>query len=111
MKSYNNVTLIGRAVQKPEGGDGGVCVRFDILVERPCKDAAGKRPADTLRIAAFGKLSEICHDYIEKDCLVLVSGRIQSRSYVSGAKTKLAMEIVADSVSILEYKKGKAGET
>ncbi|MDR1114175.1 MAG: single-stranded DNA-binding protein [Candidatus Margulisbacteria bacterium] len=95
MKSYNNVTLIGRATGNPDLT--GAIARFELAVDRPRKDAEGKHPTDILQITASGKLAEICHDYIQKGCLVLVSGRIQSRP----------MEIVADSVSILEYCKEK----
>jgi single-strand DNA-binding protein len=110
MKSYNNVTLIGRAVRDPDFKDTGNAnarVQFTLAVDRPYKDAEGKHPTDFLNVVAWGKLAEICHDYIQKGCLVLVSGRIQSRSYETGAETKWITEIIADSVNILEYRQAK----
>ncbi|MDR1998042.1 MAG: single-stranded DNA-binding protein [Candidatus Margulisbacteria bacterium] len=109
MKSYNNVTLIGRAVKAPdikEVGNANSRAQFALAVDRPYKDAEGKRPTDFLYVVAWGKLAEICGEYIQKGCLVLVSGRIQSRSYELDKATKWITEIIAESVNILEYKTG-----
>jgi single-strand DNA-binding protein len=105
MKSYNNVTLIGRAVAKPEFKDLPNTARasFTLAVERPYKDADDKHPTDFLNIVAWGKLADICGEYICKGCRVLTSGRIQARSYEVDGTTKWITEIIAESVNILEY--------
>jgi len=111
MKSYNNVTLIGKAVREPEYKDLGYQNKnkelkratFTLAVDRPYKDSDGKHPTDFLNIVSWGKLAEICSEYIKKGCLVLVSGRIQSRSYEVNGEMKWITEIVADSINILEY--------
>jgi single-strand DNA-binding protein len=108
MKSYNNVTIVGRAVKDPDikaASNDSQRSQFALAVDRPYKDSDGKHPTDFLNIVAWGKLAEICHEYIKKGCLVLVSGRIQSRSYTVDNDTKWFTEIVAESVNILEYKK------
>jgi single-strand DNA-binding protein len=108
MKSYNNVTLIGRAVRDPDFRDSSNAnarVQFTLAVDRPDKDAEGKRSTDFLDVVAWGKLAEICHDYIQKGCLVLVNGRIQVRSHEFRGQVELITEIIAENVSILEYKK------
>ena len=83
MKSYNNVTLVGRAVRSPElkdVGNANARAQFALAVDRPYKDAEGKHPTDFLNVVAWGKLAEICRDYIQKGCLLLLSGRVQARS-------------------------------
>ncbi|GBR77005.1 single-stranded DNA-binding protein [Candidatus Termititenax persephonae] len=110
MKSYNNVTLVGRAVRDPDFKDAGnvnARTQFTLAVDRPYKDADGKHPTDFLNVVAWQKLAEICHDYIKKGCLVLLSGRIQSRSYALDGETKWITEIIAESVNILEYHRAK----
>lgn len=107
MKSYNNVTIIGRSVKDVESKDLGnskTRSQFTLAVDRPYKDSDGKHPTDFLNIVAWGKLAEICAEYIKKGCLILVSGRIQSRSYELDNETKWITEIVADSINVLEYK-------
>lgn len=106
MKSYNNVTLVGRPIKDTEKkvvGEANARATFTLAIDRPYKDAEGKHPADFLNIVAWGKLADICADYIKKGCLVLVSGRIQSRSYEVDAETKWITEIVAESINVLEY--------
>ncbi|GBR77488.1 single-stranded DNA-binding protein [Candidatus Termititenax dinenymphae] len=114
MKSYNNVTLIGRTVKDPDFKDSenaNARAQFALAVDRPYKDADGKHPTDFLNVVAWGKLAEICNEYIKKGCLVLVSGRIQSRSYELDGATKWITEIVAESVNILEFRDSKADKS
>ena len=105
MKSYNSVTIIGRSVKDSEikkvGDNSRAC--FTLAVDRPYKDSDGKHPVDFLNITAWGKLADICADYIKKGSLILVNGRIQSRSYEVDNETRWITEIVADSINILEY--------
>lgn len=106
MKSYNNVTIIGRTVKDCElqANDNGAVARFTLAVDRPYKESDGKHPTDFLSIVAHGRLAQTCGDYIKKGCLILVSGRIQSRAYQVDDTTKWLTEIVAESVNVLEYK-------
>lgn len=118
MKSYNNVTLIGRVVKNPDmrklendlstSGDQ-TRTTFTLAVDRPYKDADGKHSVDFLNIVAWGKLGEICADYIKKGSLILIAGRIQSRSYEVNKETKWITEIVAESMNVLEYAEFKKG--
>lgn len=112
MKSYNNVTIVGRAIKNAvcknlgnELSSSGDLKRatFTLAVDRPSKDADGNSIIDFLNITAWGKLAEICRDYIKKGFLILVSGRIQTRSYECNNETKWLTEIIADSVNVLEY--------
>ena len=113
MKSYNNVTIVGRAVKDTEVkevGKDNSRANFTLAVDRPYKDSDGKHPADFLNIVAWGKLAEICGEYIKKGCLILVSGRIQSRSYELDKETKWITEIIAESVNVLEWNNKKEKE-
>lgn len=115
MKSYNNVTLVGRSVKEAEMkklGDSDNCrATFTLAVDRPYKDSDGKHPVDFLNIVTWGKLAEICSEYVKKNCLVLVSGRIQARSYEINGETKWITEIVGDSINILEYDSKRKNES
>ena len=61
MKSYNNVTLVGRSVRKPEhkkfdDSDSKQRCTFTLAVDRPYKDDDGKHPTDFLLVVAWGNL-------------------------------------------------------
>lgn len=106
MKSYNNVTLVGRAVRDVDfkEGQGDIFARasFTVVVDRPKETE--KQVSDFLQVVAYGRLAEICSDYITKGSLILISGRLQSRSYEIDNDTRWITEVIAESVNILEYK-------
>lgn len=114
MKSYNNVTIIGKSIKDTTIktiGTSNSRANFTLAVQRPYKDSEGKHPADFLNIVAWGKLADICNDYIKKGALVLVSGRIQSRSFEMNDETRWIIEIIAESINILEYPKSKKADS
>ena len=99
MKSFNNVTLIGRAKEQPKMVDGSAY--FRVEVERP--PTAKKKAIDTIPVEAHGKLAEICSEYISKGALVLVNGIIQNKELSSVG----LLTVCAESINILEYRNGK----
>ena len=113
MKSFNSVTLVGRVIKETELKEvqnDNKRASFTLAVDRSYKNSEGKHPADFFNVVAWGKLAEICNDYVKKGCLVLINGKIQSRSYEEGKETRWITEIVADSINILEYANNKKEE-
>lgn len=108
MRSYNNVTFVGQCVKDPDFKEvmDNSRANFIIAVDRPHKNEDGKHLTDFLNIVAWGKLAEIVKEYVGKRDLVLISGRIQSRSYEIEGETKWITEIIAESLNVLD-KKGK----
>ena len=114
MADYNHVTLLGRLINEPEikkVGDERMRTGFTLAVNRPYKDGSGKSVADFFNIVSWGKLAEICNEYVKKGETILVDGRIQSRSYEQDEQTKWITEIVADSFSFLGRKNGNGKKT
>ena len=104
MKSYNNVTLVGRVVRQPDIKDAESSAQratFTLAVDRPYKDDEGNSPSDFFPVTAWGKLADICADYVTKGALILISGKLQSRSYESNNETVWIIEVIAESVNIL----------
>ena len=54
---------------------------FSIAVNRRIVGADGERQADFFNLTAFGKTAEFCAKYFKKGQQVLVTGRIQNRSW------------------------------
>lgn len=110
MKSYNSVTLVGRAVADcsiyKTAGNGesiGYSV-FTLAIDRADKEKDGKRVTDFISVKAYGKLGTLCSDYIKKSSIILITGRIQTTSYEVDRETKWRIEVIADSMNVLEYK-------
>lgn len=81
---------------------GGLAVcNFTVAVQRQKKDET-----DFIRCSAWSKLAELMDRYTGKGCLIGVCGRISTRSYTDKDGKKVnAVEIVAEDVQFLEYKK------
>ncbi|WP_022853652.1 single-stranded DNA-binding protein [Thermodesulfatator atlanticus] len=105
--SVNKVILIGRLGADPEiryTADGQPVATFRIATSERWTDKAGNRQERTEwhRIVAFGRLAEICGEYLSKGRQVYIEGRLQTRSYEDrdGVK-RYVTEIIAQSMQML----------
>ena len=102
---YNRIILVGRLTRDPElraTPDGVSVVRFTLAVDRGMR-AGEERQTDFFDIVAFRQLADNVANYVTKGRLVLVEGRLQTRSYTDreGNRRK-AYEVIADTVRFLE---------
>lgn len=110
----NKVILIGRLGADPEiryTPDGMMIVNFNMATTEQRKDKSGQRVSKTEwhKIIAFGKLAEICGEYLRKGKLVYIEGRIQTRSWEDKEGVKRnTTEIIASGLQMLEPKGGEA---
>jgi len=106
----NKVVLMGRLTKDPElryttNNNTPVC-RFTLAVDRRFVRQGEEGQADFLPIVAWSKLAEFCSNYLKKGTKVVMSGRIQTRSWDGeGGKKNYATEIIADDVEFAESKK------
>jgi single-strand DNA-binding protein len=73
------------------------------------KDKSGERVQRTEwhRIVTFGKLAEICGNYLSKGKLIFIEGRIQTQSWEDKEGNKrYTTEIVASDMRMLDSKGG-----
>ena len=78
--------MIGRLGKDPEvryTPDGTMVTNFTMATDESYKDKSGEKVQRTEwhRIVTFGKLAEICGNYLVKGKLVFVEGRIQTRAW------------------------------
>lgn len=107
MSGVNKVILIGRLGADPEvryTSDGKAVANFRIATSTSFTGKNGEKNEKTEwhRIVAFGKLGEICGEYLSKGKQVYIEGRIQTRSWddKEGVK-KWTTEIVATTMQML----------
>lgn len=107
MSSVNKVILIGHLGRDPEVKfleAGKAVANFSIATTESWKDSAGAKQERTEwhRIVAWGKLAELCGEYLAKGRQVYVEGKIQSRKYEGkDGQEKQAFEILAQHVTFL----------
>jgi single-strand DNA-binding protein len=107
MAGVNKVILIGNLGADPEIkylSSGTTVVSFRIATTENRLNRSGEKVAFTEwhRIVAFGKLAEICGEYLHKGKQVYVEGRLQTRSWEDkDGNRKWRTEIVATQMQML----------
>lgn len=84
----NKVILMGRLTRDPEArysqGERSMAIaRYTLAVDRRGKREDGNQTADFINCVAFDKAGEFAEKYFRQGQRVLVSGRIQTGSYVN----------------------------
>ena len=110
--SVNKVIILGRLGQDPElkytPGGMAVC-NFTVATSESWADKAGQKQERTEwhRIVVWGKLAELCNQYLAKGRQAFLEGSLQTRSWddKSGQK-RYTTEIVAKTVQFIG---GQAG--
>jgi single-strand DNA-binding protein len=120
MRGVNKVILVGNLGADPEvryASSGAAVVNFRIATSENWTNKEGGKETRTEwhRIVAFGKLAEICAEYLNKGKQVYVEGRLQSRSWEDKeGNKKWTTEIVANNVVMLggggDQSRGMGGE-
>jgi single-strand DNA-binding protein len=112
MKSINKVTLIGHCGKPPEvryTQSGSPVANFSLATNESWTSKTGERQDTTEwhRIVAWGKLAEICQEYVHKGSYLYIEGKIQTRSYDDrdGVKRYIT-EIKAMEIGLLDRKPG-----
>ncbi len=108
--SVNKVILIGRLGADPEiryTADGQPVATFRIATNEVwVKDGQKQERTEWHRIVAFGRLAEICGEYLSKGRQVYIEGRLQTRSYEDREGIKrFVTEIVALNMQMLGGRK------
>lgn len=112
----NRVMFIGNMVNDPESrttGTGKSVVNFRLATNRKWKDqATGEFREDSQfhTIVVWGKLAEICSQYMKKGMKVYVEGRLTHRSWddQNTGQKKYFTEVVAENIIMLSQGRGGA---
>jgi single-strand DNA-binding protein len=113
MSGVNKAILIGNLGADPElrhTAGGTPVANFRIATSEVYNNREGQRETRTEwhRIVAFGKLAEICGQYLKKGKQVYIEGRIQTRDWEDQSGNKrYTTEIVANQMKML----GRAGDS
>lgn len=99
----NKALIIGNLTRDPElrSLPSGIQVAtFSVATNRVWKDKDGVRQENTdfHNVVVFGRQAETTAQYLKKGSMVLVEGRMQTRSWEQEGVKKYRTEIVADRV-------------
>ena len=109
--TVNKVILVGRLGKDPEIRSipsGTSVAKFSLATDERFTDKSGQKQERTEwhNIVAWGKLAEICGQYLRKGKLVYIEGSIRTDSWddkETGVK-KYRTEIIANTMQMLDKK-------
>jgi single-strand DNA-binding protein len=98
----NNCNFIGRLAADPEVKylpSGDPVTNFRLAVGWKAKDKEG---VEWVSIVSFGKLAEICGQYLKKGSQCFISGKMRTRKWnAQDGSERYSTEIVADQMQML----------
>jgi single-strand DNA-binding protein len=116
MASLNKVMLIGNLTRDPELRyipSGAAVASFTLAMNRVYKLQTGEKKEETsfVRVVVWGRMAEICAEYLTKGSPAFVEGRLQSRSWDGpDGQKRSALEVIALNVQFLRGGSGREKE-
>lgn len=104
--NFNKAFILGNVTRDPElrkTQSGQAVTTFGLATNRVWKNAAGleQRQAEFHNVVAWGRLAEICGQYLKKGSLVFIEGRIATRSWQDQqGQKRYKTEIIAQTMQM-----------
>lgn len=114
-KDLNQCNFIGRLGKDVEikfTSSGNAIANFSIACGDDYKDKQGNKVEKTnwINVVIFGKLAEICGEYLSKGSQVFISGKQVTRKWTDqNGHDRYSTEIVANDMKMLGSKGGNSG--
>lgn len=103
--NLNKVFIIGnltRDVELRNTPSGQSVANFGVATNRVWTNASGQKQQEVEfhNVVVWGKMAELCNQYLAKGRLVFVEGRIKTRSWVDANEQKRTKtEIIAENIN------------
>jgi len=103
----NKIIIIGHLGRDPEmtyTPQGQGVTKFSVASSRKYKTAAGEQREETewFNCSAWGKLAEVCNQYLTKGKQVYVEGRLKSRTYqTQNGETRVSLDVSVNDIQFL----------
>ncbi len=104
--NLNKVFILGNLTRDPEKRNlpsGNLVVSFGIATNRFYTPQGGEKRQETEfhNVTIFGRLAEIASQYLQKGSLVLIEGRLRTRSWQDSSGVKhFRTEIIAENLQL-----------
>ena len=109
MPALNRVQLMGRLGKDPEGKftpTGKKVTHFSVAISNRWKSKEGeaKEYTEWVNVEAWGRLGEVCQEYLKKGSLIFVEGRLKTDRYEDKGEVKYFTKVVALAMQMLDRK-------
>ena len=109
MPALNRVQLIGYLGKDPESKftpTGRKVTHFSVAISNRWKNKEGdpKEFTEWVNIEAWGRLGEVCNEYLRKGSLVFVEGRLKTDKFEDKGENRYFTKVVALAMQMLDRK-------
>ena len=109
MPALNRVQLIGRLGKDPDGKftpTGKKVVHFSMAISNRWKSKEGetKEYTEWVNVEAWGRLGEVCQEYLKKGSLVFLEGRLKTDKYEDKGEIRYFTKVVGLAMQMLDRK-------
>lgn len=109
MPALNRVQLIGRLGKDPESKftpTGKKVAHFSVAISNRWKnkEGAAQEYTEWVNVEAWGRLGEVCQEYLHKGSLVFVEGRLKTDRYENNGDSKFYTKVVLLNMQMLDRK-------
>ena len=106
MPALNRVQLIGRLGRDPESHftpTGKKVAHFSIAVSNQWdgRDGEMKEYTEWVNVEAWGRLAEVCQEYLRKGSLIYLEGRLKTNKYEVDGEPRYFTKVIAQSLQFL----------
>ena len=103
----HKITIIGHLGRDPEmryTPEGQGVTSFSVASSRKYQTSGGEQREETewFNVSAWGKLAEICNQYLSKGKQVYIEGRLKTRTYqAQSGETRFSMDVSCTEIQFL----------
>jgi single-strand DNA-binding protein len=113
-RGINKVILIGNLGSDPEmryTANGTAIAKFRVATNESYNDKEGNRQEHTEwhLVTAWGRLGEVCGQYLSKGKQVFIEGRLRTSSYEKDGIKRYTTEIIARDMQMLGASQERTG--
>ncbi|MBT3321789.1 MAG: single-stranded DNA-binding protein [Anaerolineae bacterium] len=112
-RGLNKVMIIGNLGRDPEmryTPSGRPVTTFSVAVSRSWKSPNGEARSETewFKVVSWGKLAEICNEFLKKGQQVYIEGRLKTRQWEDKEGQKRStVELIANEMTMLGERRTK----
>ena len=115
-KGFNKVVLLGNLTRDPElrtTNSGTSVCSFSLAVNRQWRNQEGETQEAVTYVdcVAWGKAGEIISQYVQKGRALLVSGRLESRSWEQDGQKRSKIEVNVEDFNFISDGRGGGGDS
>lgn len=115
-KGVNRVIIIGNLGADPEGRvtahQTAIC-NFTVATSESWKDKQTGQQQERVewhKCTAFGKLAEICNEYLRKGSKVFLEGSLRTDAYEKDGEKRYATKIIVNEMQMLDSRNDSTGQ-